>query len=122
MIIPIFGPRDLAPVLAHALLHSVIGLTLPPIDANSFSSTVRLVRALGEDSVQNLPIEPRYRVIFNELLTPLFSSLCVYLHYGQFPRQPEPGDQPQAPTTPTAQPSSLTRWLLLGNPPFEMNM
>ena len=34
LIIPIFGTRDLAPVLAHALLHSVIGLTLPPIDAN----------------------------------------------------------------------------------------
>ncbi|KUM61562.1 hypothetical protein ACN42_g5536, partial [Penicillium freii] len=35
---------------AHASSHSVIGLTLPPIDANSlFSSTVRLVRALGED-------------------------------------------------------------------------
>ncbi|KAJ5846353.1 hypothetical protein N7534_010022, partial [Penicillium rubens] len=51
LIIPIFGPRDLAPVLAHASLHSVIGLTLPPIDANSFSSTVRLVRTLGEDSI-----------------------------------------------------------------------
>ncbi|KOS38637.1 hypothetical protein ACN38_g10535 [Penicillium nordicum] len=36
LIIPIFGTRDLAPVLAHALLHSVIGLTLHPIDANSF--------------------------------------------------------------------------------------
>ena len=49
MIILIFRPRDLASVLAHASLHSVIGLTLSPIDANSFSSTVRLVRALGED-------------------------------------------------------------------------
>ena len=48
MIILIFRPRDLASVLAYASLHSVIGLTLPPIDANS-SSTVRLVRALGED-------------------------------------------------------------------------
>jgi hypothetical protein len=36
LIIPIFGPRDLAPVLAHASLLSVIGLTLPPIDANPF--------------------------------------------------------------------------------------
>ena len=36
LIIPIFRPRDLAPVLAHASSHSVIGLTLPPIDANSF--------------------------------------------------------------------------------------
>ena len=52
LIIPIFAARDLAPVLAHASSHSVIGLTLPPIDANSFfsfSSTVRLVRALGEN-------------------------------------------------------------------------
>ncbi|CDM27633.1 unnamed protein product [Penicillium roqueforti FM164] len=49
MIIPIFGPRDLASVLAHASLHCVTGLTLPPVDANSFSSTVRLARALGED-------------------------------------------------------------------------
>ena len=36
LIIPIFRTRDLAAVLAHVLLHSVIGLTLPPIDANSF--------------------------------------------------------------------------------------
>ncbi|KAJ5399254.1 hypothetical protein N7465_009743 [Penicillium sp. CMV-2018d] len=35
LIIPIFAARDLAPVLAHASSHSVIGLTLPPIDANS---------------------------------------------------------------------------------------
>ncbi|CDM33742.1 unnamed protein product [Penicillium roqueforti FM164] len=51
MIILIFGLRDLVSVLAHASLHCVIGLTLPPIDANSFSSTVRLVRALGEDGM-----------------------------------------------------------------------
>ena len=35
MIILIFGSRGLASVLAHALPHSVIGLTLPPIDANT---------------------------------------------------------------------------------------
>jgi hypothetical protein len=54
LIIPIFGPRDLASVLAHASLHSVIGLTLPPIDATTFSSTVRLVRALGEEAIHNI--------------------------------------------------------------------
>ncbi|KAL4979976.1 hypothetical protein BDW66DRAFT_84747 [Aspergillus desertorum] len=32
----IFGSRGRASVLAHALTHSVIGLTLPPIDANPF--------------------------------------------------------------------------------------
>ncbi|KAJ5425104.1 hypothetical protein N7465_000174 [Penicillium sp. CMV-2018d] len=37
LIIPIFGPRDLASVLAYILLHSVIGLTLPAINGNSLS-------------------------------------------------------------------------------------
>ncbi|KAI2730345.1 hypothetical protein CBS147332_2197 [Penicillium roqueforti] len=36
MIILIFGPRDLVSVLAHASLHCITGLTLPPVDANSF--------------------------------------------------------------------------------------
>ena len=36
MINLIFGLRGRASVLAHALPHSVIGLTLPPIDANTF--------------------------------------------------------------------------------------
>ena len=50
MIILIFGPRDLVSVLAHASLHCVVGLTLPPIDANFlFSSIVRLGWAFGED-------------------------------------------------------------------------
>jgi len=31
----IFGPRDGASVLAHAPSHSVLGLTLPPSDANN---------------------------------------------------------------------------------------
>ncbi|KAJ5966825.1 hypothetical protein N7501_003073 [Penicillium viridicatum] len=37
LIIPIFGPRDLASVHAYVLLHSVIGLTLPALDGNSLS-------------------------------------------------------------------------------------
>jgi len=50
LINPIFGPRDLASVLAHALSHSVIGLTLPPIDANHlFHQSCRLVRSIGEE-------------------------------------------------------------------------
>ena len=36
MIILIFVPRRRASVLAYAHRHSVIGLTLPPIDANTF--------------------------------------------------------------------------------------
>ena len=36
MINLIFGLRGRASVLAHVLPHSVIGLTLPPIDANTF--------------------------------------------------------------------------------------
>ena len=36
MIILIFVPRRWASVLAYAHRHSVIGLTLPPIDANPF--------------------------------------------------------------------------------------
>lgn len=36
MIILIFVPRRWASVLAYAHRHSVIGLTLPPIDANTF--------------------------------------------------------------------------------------
>ena len=52
MIILIFGPRNLASVLAYASLHSVTGLTLPPVDAKSplFSSIIRLVRVFGEES------------------------------------------------------------------------
>jgi len=42
LINPIFGLRDLASVLAHALSHSVIGLTLPPIDATFFINRVGL--------------------------------------------------------------------------------
>jgi len=49
LINPIFEPRDLASVLAHAESHSVIGLTLPPIDANLFHQPCRLVRSLGEE-------------------------------------------------------------------------
>ena len=36
MINLIFGLRGRASVLAHVLPHCVIGLTLPPIDANTF--------------------------------------------------------------------------------------
>jgi len=50
LIILIFGSRGLASVLAHASPHSVIGLTLPPIDANTlFHQLCRLARPLGEE-------------------------------------------------------------------------
>ncbi|KAJ5146353.1 uncharacterized protein N7515_000917 [Penicillium bovifimosum] len=68
LIIPIFGPRDLASALAHASLHCVIGLTLPPIDA-TFSSTVRLVRALGEEA------------FFTSRTTLPFASKALYLYW-----------------------------------------
>lgn len=59
LIIPIFGSRDLASVLAHASLHSVIGLTLPPIDANSlFHQLCWLVQPLGEEAVYGSKFEP----------------------------------------------------------------
>ena len=36
MIILIFGSRVVTSVLAHVMMHSVTGLTLPPVDANPF--------------------------------------------------------------------------------------
>lgn len=47
--------------LDYVWLHRVIGLTLPPYDANPFSSAVRLVRALGEEGVYCAC--SRYRVV-----------------------------------------------------------
>ena len=56
MIILMFGPRDLASVLAHASLHSVIGLTLPPIDANPLHQLFGLSGRLEKMSVHGLTL------------------------------------------------------------------
>ncbi|KAJ5231069.1 hypothetical protein N7489_011777 [Penicillium chrysogenum] len=53
VVISIFGPCDLASVLAYASLHCVTGLTLPPVDPTSFSLNIRLVRVFGEESLSN---------------------------------------------------------------------
>ena len=61
MIILIFGSRDLASVLAHASLHSVIRLTLLLIDANSlFHQLCLLVQPLGEEAICSILLEGLY--------------------------------------------------------------
>lgn len=65
MINLIFGLRGRAPVLAHALPHSVIGLTLSPIDANSFFIILvgisdRLEKKALVDSFLKMELHPVY--------------------------------------------------------------
>jgi hypothetical protein len=53
LIILIFGSRNLTSVLAHVLLHSVTGLTLSPVDANTFHQLFGLSGYLEKMSTSN---------------------------------------------------------------------